>query len=274
MKKKLHLMTAMVLVLSMLMTVAASAKELVTVDPEKDTGSITITVKYGDEKVEGREVTVYRVAAGKLQEHNLVFVLQDVLAPAEGETALELNGLTAEEVKAVTEALEEKIEGLTDEEKAAILAGAAETDAEGVAKFEEMPVGVYLVVYTGGSRYHFDPVLLYLPYTNEDGTAWEGDVAASPKVSYDKPDKPDKPDEPDVPDTPDTPDEPDDPGEEIPDDPTPTGGKDPGEELEDPEIPMGGLPQTGLLQWPVPVMTVAGLALIAAGLLSERKRKA
>lgn len=271
MKKKLHLMTAMVLVLSMLMTVAASAKELVTVDPEKDTGSITITVKYGDEKLEGREVTVYRVAAGKLQEHNLVFVLQDVLAPAEGETALELNGLTAEEVKAVTEALEEKIEGLTDEEKAAILAGAAETDAEGIAKFEEMPVGVYLVVYTGGGRYHFDPVLLYLPYTNEDGTAWEGDVAASPKVSYDKPDKPDKPD---VPDTPDTPDEPDDPGEEIPDDPTPTGGKDPGEELEDPEIPMGGLPQTGLLQWPVPVMTVAGLVLIAAGLMSERKRKA
>ena len=171
-------------------------------------------------------------------------------------------------------ALEEKIEGLTDEEKAAILAGAAETDAEGIAKFEEMPVGVYLVVYTGGGRYHFDPVLLYLPYTNEDGTAWEGDVAASPKVSYDKPDKPDKPDEPDVPDTPDTPDEPDDPGEEIPDDPTPTGGKDPGEELDEPDVPMGGLPQTGLLQWPVPVMTVAGLVLIAAGLLSERKRKA
>ena len=64
------------------------------------------------------------------------------------------------------------------------------------------------------------------------------------------------PDEPPLSPPPDFP--PDEPYEEIPDE----------------EPPLAELPQTGLLQWPIPVMAMAGLLLMALGLLSEQKRKA
>ena len=37
---------------------------------------------------------------------------------------------------------------------------------------------------------------------------------------------------------------------------------------------MATLPQTGLLQWPVPVMAMAGLVLFMVGFASEKRRKA
>jgi hypothetical protein len=61
-------------------------------------------------------------------------------------------------------------------------------------------------------------------------------------------------------------------GEELPDDPPPQGGGGL-EDLEDPDVPLGELPQTGLLQWPIPLMAAAGLFLLALGMVSERKRK-
>ena len=64
----------------------------------------------------------------------------------------------------------------------------------------------------------------------------------------------------------------------IPDPEVPLG---PGETPEEPPIdipdeepPLAELPQTGLLQWPILVMSLAGLLLIAVGILSEQKRKA
>ena len=66
----------------------------------------------------------------------------------------------------------------------------------------------------------------------------------------------------------------------IPDEDVPLGdlpAVDEEPELEDileEDVPLAVLPQTGLLQWPIPVMCAAGLLLIALGLLSEQKRKA
>ncbi len=64
--------------------------------------------------------------------------------------------------------------------------------------------------------------------------------------------------------------------EEIPDEPTPEGGRPPGENtpplenIPDEPIPMGpSLPQTGILWWPVPVLACAGLFLF---LMSWGKR--
>ena len=45
-------------------------------------------------------------------------------------------------------------------------------------------------------------------------------------------------------------------------------------DIPDEEPPLAELPQTGLLQWPILVMSLAGLLLIAVGILSEQKRKA
>ena len=48
---------------------------------------------------------------------------------------------------------------------------------------------------------------------------------------------------------------------------------DPSEIIPEEDPPLGVLPQTGLLQWPIPVMAAVGLLLVAIGLLSERKRR-
>ena len=36
-------------------------------------------------------------------------------------------------------------------------------------------------------------------------------------------------------------------------------------ELDDPDVPLGDLPQTGMLWWPVPVLTICGLVLFMLG---------
>ena len=40
----------------------------------------------------------------------------------------------------------------------------------------------------------------------------------------------------------------------------------------EPEVIPGMLPKTGMLWWPVPVLTVAGLFFLAAGFILERRR--
>ena len=269
MKKKFSLFTALVLSMVMLVSAVpcAAAVEKTTIDPAVDKGSVTIIAKYNDRAVKGLEFTLYRVGTGETRDSNLYFNLQEQLLPEEGseEEAIDLNGMNAAETEKATADLAKKIRKLSEEDRMARSAGVAETDEEGKAVFSDLPVGVYLALKTGGSsRYKVATVLLFLPYTNEEGTAWETDVVADPKISYrggsggggDDPVPP----------------------EEIPEDPVPMDPADPPEpdpevEVEDPDVPLAKLPQTGLLQWPIPVMTVTGLLLIAVGMMVERKKQ-
>lgn len=41
-------------------------------------------------------------------------------------------------------------------------------------------------------------------------------------------------------------------------------------ELDDPDVPLGDLPQTGQLWWPVPILAIAGLMLMIAGIIRRR----
>lgn len=294
MKKTWNAITAMLLAALLVLPLAPTAaaeetdetpvKEQSTVDPAHDTGSVTLTLQSAsnkDVKVEGAQITLYRVGVGTIENSNLVFELVGALkpgTPAEGEeaeTPVELNSLNETQNKENAAALKQKIEklqaGLAEGQKLEDLGIAnwtMTTDKDGVAKYDDegkgLPVGVYLVVQTArhSSYYDITPFLLYLPYTNDDGTAWVFDVAAYPKVER-RPSggggggkDPEEIVDPEVPLDPGT--TPEIPGEEIP----------------DPEVPTTTLPQTGLLRWPVPVLALAGLALIAAGLLSERKSRA
>ena len=64
------------------------------------------------------------------------------------------------------------------------------------------------------------------------------------------------------------PDPPLDPG------PGPDEPGDPGTDIPDPDVPLGpGLPQTGTLWWPVPLLTMGGLALLVLGLLDNRRNR-
>ena len=63
------------------------------------------------------------------------------------------------------------------------------------------------------------------------------------------------------------------PPTEIPEEPTPTDPADPPEEIEDPDVPLADLPQTGLLQWPIPLMAMAGVLLFFGGFMADRKAR-
>ena len=94
---------------------------------------------------------------------------------------------------------------------------------------------------------------------------------------------------PEPPDTPDTPDTPDKPEEENPNTPAAPGPDNPdgwvlGASGENPEAPspdnpnghvMGahGLPQTGQLNWPIPVLAVTGVVLVAAGIKLKKETR-
>ena len=103
------------------------------------------------------------------------------------------------------------------------------TDGQGEAVFSQLVCGLYLVRQAGGAEgfTSIDPFVVCLPMTSADGTSWVYDVTASPKVA----------EQPVVP-----------------------------QEPEDPQGPGDTkLPQTGQLNWPVPVLVVLGLALFSLG---------
>ena len=262
MKRRMKLTAVLLaLVLAVSLMPAAAAAEI---DPAEDRGSVELTLK-----AKGMEATLYRVGVGRVENSNLVFELQEELKREVGD--LELNSLKAAQVEEVVEALTDKSVKLKDLLAADEIwvAEAVEKTKDGyMATLEDMPVGVYLVVQTKNrSEYEdFDPFLLYLP-ASEDG-GWNAKVEANPKaeeIDYDDPDDPPSPPPEDIPDNP----PPTDPGDPPSDDPG-----DPPEEIPEEEVPLATLPQTGLLQWPIPVMAAAGLLLLGTGLLVERKRRA
>lgn len=259
MKRRRNLLTALLLALALTVSLVPCAGAAKVVNPETDKGSVTLTLK-----AKGMEATLYRVGLGKVENSNLVFELQAALAEKVGD--LELNGLKAAGVEAVVEKLTAKgvdLDEILDEEDIWV-AKAEEKTSEGyTVELDEMPVGVYLVVQTKNrSEFEdFDPFLLYLPENQEGG--WNASVNAKPKaeeIEYDDPEDPEDPPGP--------------PPEDIPDNPPPGDPGDPPEEIPEEEVPLATLPQTGLLQWPVPVMAMAGLVLFMVGFASEKRRKA
>lgn len=116
------------------------------------------------------------------------------------------------------------------------------TDAQGLVIFEALPPGLYLVmrdkIASENTDYACEPFLVSVPLILDNVIVYE--VVADPKYSWDN--------------------------SEESTDPTP-----PPEETM-PTAP--SLPQTGQLNWPVPVMTAAGVLLFGAGgILRFGKRK-
>ena len=128
-------------------------------------------------------------------------------------------------------------------------------DEEGYADFTKLPQGLYLVMQTEASHGYeaIKPFLVSIPLP--DGDSWIYDVDATPKVGATIPETPDTPDTPVEPETPDIPEQPD-----SPDTPVSPGT---------PDKPV--LPQTGQLNWPVPVLAVSGVLLFAAGWVLNKK---
>ena len=109
------------------------------------------------------------------------------------------------------------------------------TDKNGTVTFSQLRAGLYLVVgsdaKSNGKTYCSAPFLVSVPELTENQTAWQYDVTANPKSEPEHTTPP----------------------EDKPKDDTP------------PKKPKKNLPDTGILQWPIPVLAGSGLALMLIG---------
>lgn len=240
-----------------------------------NTGSIHVNLydNTNNKALSGGELTVYRVAEVQRKNGNLSF---EYCGDFDG-CAIELGDLTDSTLAGqLQEYLSDNAEGTV-----------REVDANGNVNFDDLELGLYLVVQTKASK-GYKPVnsfLVSLPMA-EDGE-WNYEVDASPKVGAYTPEpetppfppnKPDKPNTPDTPENPDNPDNPVSPGN--PDNPVAPGTPDNPEAPGSPDNPVlpghpdhPVLPQTGQLNWPIPVMAVSGMLLFAYGWVADRKYK-
>lgn len=256
-------LAAVLAALTLLVWCAAPAFALEVVDLSR-TGSIKVSLYDSEtsEAVGGGTLTLYRVAKVQKDNANLSFVytngFEDCGVELGDLSEGELAGRLAEKIAATAESTTVEISDL------------------GAAEFGDLEVGLYLVVQTTAAENYnvINPFLVSVPI--QENGSYVYDVDALPKVGTaakktpEPPDKPDTPDKPDKPDTPNTPDTPDKPDEENPNTPAAPGPDNPDGYV------MGahGLPQTGQLNWPIPVLAVTGVVLVAAGIrLKKGTRK-
>lgn len=256
-------LAAVLAALTLLVWCAAPAFALEVVDLSR-TGSIKVSLYDSEtsEAVGGGTLTLYRVAKVQKDNANLSFVytngFEDCGVELGDLSEGELAGRLAEKIAATAESTTVEISEL------------------GAAEFGDLEVGLYLVVQTTAAENYnvINPFLVSVPI--QENGSYVYDVDALPKVgtaAKKTPEPPDTPDEPDTPDTPDEPDTPDTPVAPGPDNPDGWVLGDHGEKnYPNPDNPNGhvmgahGLPQTGQLNWPIPVLAVTGVVLVAAGI--------
>lgn len=268
-------LAAVLAALTLLVWCAAPAFALEVVDLSR-TGSIKVSLYDSEtsEAVGGGTLTLYRVAKVQKDNANLSFMytngFEDCGVELGDLSEGELAGRLAEKIAATAESTTVEISDL------------------GAAEFGDLEVGLYLVVQTTAAENYnvINPFLVSVPI--QENGSYIYDVDALPKVGTAAKKTPEPPDTPDTPDTPDKPEE------ENPNTPAAPGPDNPdgwvlgahGEKIYlNPEAPspdnpngyvMGahGLPQTGQLNWPIPVLAVTGVVLVAAGIkLKKETRK-
>ncbi len=228
---------------------AACAAEVFDLSRE---GSITLTMTCGSETVAGGEMTVYRVGDIVETGGSYRFVLTDEFAAG----GVELSDLSSSETASA----------LADYALAQGLAGTVKTIGnDGTVAFESLKPGLYLVVQNRAASGYYAalPFLVTVPMYEETTASWEYAVTAVPKPERSKK--------------------------------SGSGGgssggsssgssssgsssssgfssasSDPDSGLgggteEPPPILEGRLPQTGQLNWPVPVLVILGLLFFSVG---------
>lgn len=249
-------LAAVLAALTLLVWCAAPAFALEVVDLSR-TGSIKVSLYDSEtsEAVGGGTLTLYRVAKVKKDNANLSFEYTNGFEDcgvelgdlSEGELASQL----AEKIAATAESTTVEINDL------------------GVAEFGDLEVGLYLVVQTTAAENYnvINPFLVSVPI--QENGKYVYDVDALPKVGTATKKTPEPPDTPDTPEE-ETPNTSVAPGPDNPDGWV-LGAH--GEKIyPNPDNPNGyvmgahGLPQTGQLNWPIPVLAATGVVLVTAGI--------
>lgn len=249
-KRMLGLFVSIVVLCAMSMTALAHD-----VPDTSKKGSVHITMRLGENAVPGGSITLYRVGAVAEDDGNYSFVLTGEFADC---------GISLDDIQSARLAKD-----LAAHAKGHALVGATQKiDGNGSVSFRDLEPGLYLFVQSKAPEgYHkADPFLVSVPMM-EDGS-YVYDVDASPKVELEKKsDEPEIPETPVNPETPTTPTTPKTPvtGAVLP------GGPEPSVSQPIPTVPV--LPQTGQLNWPIPVLVVLGLCLFSIGWVLRTGKK-
>ncbi len=226
------------------------------------TGTISLTMKYDGSVVKGGAISLYRVGDIKEDDGNYSFVLTDDFA----DSGVSLDDVTSTEAAEAlkTYITENRLTGL----------GTSQSLSSGTATWENLSVGLYLLVQTtrAGGYKLASPFLVSVPM-QEDGV-YVYTVEAAPKVELEKSSS----------------------GGNGggggggsssgggggssssggPGSSGSSSGSDSGSPASSSDAEPGvgdRLPQTGQLNWPVPVLVVFGLALISVGWILRFGRK-
>lgn len=234
------------------------ASELDLVDYSKK-GSLSLELfDVNDKVVPGGAISIYFLAeAQKDKNNNETLSYLQAYDSMTGKPALNDAALSAAISSNSSNNWKEAVKFVEFINKNTISATARETaDSKGRVSFVGLKLGLYLVVQkeldVAEGYYAMKPFLVTIPGTNAEGK-WIYDViGAEPKMQPVK--KPNTP-------TP-SPNNPSKTTTTTTTPPTPT----------TPIVPSGPLPQTGQLNWPIPVITIIGLCFMIVGSYIDRKR--
>lgn len=210
-----------------------------------ETGSISISFidSTSNEPVSGGTVTLYHIAELSCSDSVYSYVYTEDFAGCDlSLDDLEANGLPS---------------SLSAYATANNISGDSVTaDTNGICIFDELPLGIYLAVQSQAASgyYAVQPFIITIPMTDENGYVY--DVDATPKMQGVN-----QIPESSVPES------------STPESSTPESSSSPSNDdssTRDPNADVGGvndgnLPQTGQLNWPIPVLAGAGVLLFFLG---------
>ena len=169
--KKRHLLSAAAAVLlTLALCLTAFAAEDTVIDWEA-TGSIALTLadSYDQTPGEGAEITLYKVADAGSENSLLTFTFTGEFADC---------GLSLEDLN--DETLPEKLAAFAAEKK---LTGVTETTGkDGKLTFREVPLGFYVLVQTGGAEGYSVCMPFTVAVPTSGSAQWIYDIEASPKT--------------------------------------------------------------------------------------------
>lgn len=206
---------------------AAAQQTLMSTLPQTDkNGSIQITMKDAGKTVSGGTFTCINVGILETEQGESVWKFANTFTDC---------GLNMEQLQ--TEEFADKLWKYAQEKSA--YGTTKEINKSGTVLFENIPVGVYLMVQqkAADGYYEVHPFVVTIPVQDENG--WRYDVDASPKMEKmkKKPVTPEKKQE------------------------------------DSQKQNSRKLPQTGQLNWPIPVLTFLGVILFTIGWRLYRKGK-
>ncbi|MBE6835121.1 MAG: hypothetical protein E7515_02580 [Ruminococcaceae bacterium] len=200
-----------------------------TVNAYPSSGSITVVMinKANKKPVENADVTVVKVADCSYTESDITFSLNYDFY----DTGVDLNSTDAPETLYAS-AKEKGVSGLN-----------VKSDSDGMIIIASCDLGVYLI-YSQDEI--FSPFLVFVPMVTDDGISF--DITAEPKIDISE--------------------------ETVPDPVIDTNTTEPATTSDDtkvtqPSKPSGGekLPQTGMLQYPVPLLGLCGVLMFSKGFI-------